>query len=183
MSTACRTIRYRDPYTGSAWNSFGSGSSRSNTNLMLGWGSAAQGFIVPHWHIPRGMLPKLCNAWGHRLTSPMDHLTWKLQGSDFSALLSLQYPVYYPEQVWIPRERLKPPPIQAVHEIPQIRRPHASYHCYRASWDRSCTHPLLRFFLIAYNIYWPAQTMMEWYSVGLLKHIWSRTRPEIQFAL
>jgi len=35
MSTACRAIWYRDPYTGSAWNSFGSGSRRSNSSLML----------------------------------------------------------------------------------------------------------------------------------------------------
>lgn len=113
----------------------------------------------------------------------MDHLTWKLQGSDFSALFSSQHSVYFPEWVQIPRERLKPPPIEGVHEIPQICRPHASYHCYRASWDRSCTHPLLRFFLIAHSIYWPVQTMMKQWSVGLFKHIWSRTRPEIKFAL
>lgn len=55
-------------------------------------------------------------------TDPPAPWTTKLR-SDFSALFSLQYPVYFPGQVQITRERFKPPPIEGVHETPQTTQP------------------------------------------------------------
>lgn len=55
-------------------------------------------------------------------TDPPPPWTTKL-GSDFSALFKPHHPVYFPEQVQIPRERRKPPPVEGVHETPETTQP------------------------------------------------------------